>query len=142
MIDFNGLEIGGVNLFVKSTASRGWWISDTGVLNANGGWGYSDYINVSGMKNYIASGFTNLGISPATCFYDSNKTFISGVQSTNQNSQDSKRKTLPIPSNAKYMRFSFMLVDIDTLKIEQGTKATAYSPVPCSQLEGRLLTKF
>lgn len=128
--DFDGLEIGGVNLFVKSTASRGWWISDTGVLNANGGWGYSDYINVSGMKNYIASGFTNLGISPATCFYDSNKTFISGVQSTNQNSQDSKRKTLPIPSNAKYMRFSFMLVDIDTLKIEQGTKATAYSPAP------------
>ena len=128
--DFNGLEIGGVNLFVKSTASRGWWISDTGVLNANGGWGYSDYIDVSGMKNYIASGFTNLGISPATCFYDSNKTFISGVQSTNQNSQDSKRKTLPIPSNAKYMRFSFMLVDIDTLKIEQGTKATAYSPAP------------
>lgn len=128
--DFNGLEIGGVNLFVKSTASRGWWISDTGVLNANGGWGYSDYIDVSGMKNYIASGFTNLGISPATCFYDSNKTFISGVQSTNQNSQDSKRKTLPIPSDAKYMRFSFALADINTLKIEQGTKATVYSPSP------------
>lgn len=128
--DFNGLEIGGVNLFVKSTASRGWWISDTGVLNANGGWGYSDYIDVSGMKNYIASGFTNLGISPATCFYDSNKTFISGVESKNQNSQDSKRKTLPIPSNVKYMRFSFALADIDTLKIEQGTKATAYSPAP------------
>ena len=128
--DFNGLEIGGVNLFVKSTASRGWWISNTGVLNADGGWGYSDYIDVSGMKNYIASGFTNLGISPATCFYDSNKTFISGAASKNQNSQDSKRKTLPIPSNAKYMRFSFALADIDTLKIEQGTKATAYSPAP------------
>lgn len=128
--DFNGLEIGGVNLFVKSTASRGWWISNTGVLNADGGWGYSDYIDVSGMKNYIASGFTNLGISPATCFYDSNKTFISGVASKNQNSQDSKRKTLPIPSNAKYMRFSFALADIDTLKIEQGTKATAYSLAP------------
>lgn len=128
--DFNGLEIGGVNLFVKSTASRGWWISNTGVLNADGGWGYSDYIDVSGMKNYIASGFTNLGISTATCFYDSNKTFISGVASKNQNSQDSKRKTLPIPSNAKYMRFSFALADIDTLKIEQGTKATAYSPAP------------
>lgn len=128
--DFNGLEIGGVNLFVKSTVTKGYWLSDTGVLNGNGGWGYSDYIDVAGMKNYIASGFTNLGISPATCFYDSNKTFISGVQSTNQNSQDSKRKTLPIPSNAKYMRFSFFLVDIDTLKIEQGTKATAYSHAP------------
>ena len=124
------LEIGGRNLFVKSTISRGYWLSDTGVLNANGGWGYSDYIDVSGMKNYIASGFTNLGISPATCFYDSNKTFISGVQSTNQNSQDSKRKTLPIPSNAKYMRFSFALADIDTLKLERGTKATDYTPAP------------
>lgn len=128
--NLTNLEIGGRNLFVKSTISRGYWLSDTGVLNANGGWGYSDYIDVSGMKNYIASGFTNLGISPATCFYDSNKTFISGVRSTNQNSQDSKRKTLPIPSNAKYMRFSFALADIDTLKLERGTKATDYTPAP------------
>lgn len=139
--DVSELEIGGVNLFVKSTVSRGYWLSDTGVLNANGGWGYSDYIDVSGMKNYIASGFTNLGISPSTCFYDSNKTFISGVQSTNQNSQDSKRKTLPIPSNAKYMRFSFVLADIDTLKIEQGTKATAYSPSPKDLQTAILSTK-
>lgn len=139
--DVSELEIGGVNLFVKSTVSRGYWLSDTGVLNANGGWGYSDYIDVSGMKNYIASGFTNLGISQSTCFYDSNKTFISGVQSTNQNSQDSKRKTLPIPSNAKYMRFSFALADIDTLKIEQGTKATAYSPSPKDLQTAILSTK-
>nr|DAZ16386.1 MAG TPA: Neck appendage protein [Caudoviricetes sp.] len=128
--DVSELEIGGVNLFVKATVTKGYWLSKIGNPNENGGWGYSDYIDVSGMKNYIASGFTNLGISPATCFYDSNKTFISGVQSTNQNSQDSKRKTLPIPSNAKYMRFSFALADINTLKIEQGTKATAYSPAP------------
>lgn len=128
--DVNELEIGGVNLFVKSTVTKGYWLSNIGNPNENGDWGYSDYIDVSGMKNYIASGFTNLGIAPATCFYDSNKTFISGVQSTNQNSQDSKRKTLPIPSSAKYMRFSFALADIDTLKIEQGTKATAYSPAP------------
>ena len=139
--DVSELEIGGVNLFVKATASRGYWLSNTGALNANGGWGYSDYIDVSGMKNYIASGFTNLGISPATCFYDSNKTFISGVESKNQNSQDSKRKTLPIPSNAKYMRFSFALADIDTLKIEQGTKATAYSPSPQDLQTAILSTK-
>ena len=128
--DVTELEIGGVNLFVKATVTKGYWLSNIGNQNADGGWGYSDYIDVSGMKNYIASGFTNLGISPATCFYDSNKAFVSGVQSENQNSQNSKRKTLPIPSNAKYMRFSFALADIDTLKIEQGTKATAYSPAP------------
>lgn len=139
--DVSELEIGGVNLFVKATVTKGYWLSNIGNPNENGGWGYSDYIDVSGMKNYIASGFTNLGIAPATCFYDSNKTFISGVQSTNQNSQASKRKTLPVPSNAKYMRFSFALADIDTLKIEQGTKATAYSPSPQDLQTAILSTK-
>lgn len=141
LYDVTELEIGGVNLFVKATVTKGYWLSNIGNQNANGGWGYSDYIDVSGMKNYIASGFTNLGISPATCFYDSNKAFVSGVQSENQNSQNSKRRTLPIPSNAKYMRFSFALADIDTLKIEQGTKATAYSQSPQDVQTAILSTK-
>lgn len=141
LYDVTELEMGGVNLFVKATVTKGYWLSNIGDPNADNIWGYSDYIDVSRMKNYIASGFTNLGISPATCFYDSNKAFVSGVQSENQNSQDSKRRTLPIPSNAKYMRFSFALADIDTLKIEQGTKATAYSQSPQDVQTAILSTK-
>lgn len=126
----NNLEMGGVNLFVKNRVTKNYYLDVNGNAMSIGGWGYSDYIDVSGIKNYIASGFTNLGIAPSTCFYDANKKFISGVKSEIQSSQNSKRKTLAIPSNAKYMRFSLSLVDIDTLKIEQGTKATAYSPAP------------
>lgn len=128
--DVTELEIGGVNVFVQKTVQKGYWLSDANVLNSNGEWGVSDYINVSGWKHYVASGFTNLGIAPATCFYDADKNFISGVRSVNSDSQDSKRRTLPIPSNAKYMKFSVCLVDLKTLKIEKGLYPTSYSPSP------------
>lgn len=124
------IEIGAVNLFVQKNATKNSYVNSDGTFTSNDGWGYSDYINVSGFDNYIASGFTNLGMSPATCFYDSNKTFISGVKSELQNSQNSKRKSLSIPEKAAYMIFSFQLSDISTLKIEKGTHATSYSPSP------------
>jgi len=81
---------------------------------------------VSKWKNYVASGWTNLGNAPATCFYDSNKKFISGVA----DKSTGVRGSLPVPSNAVYMRFSFAHVDTNKLKIEKGTKATDYSPAP------------
>lgn len=111
-------------------------------------WGYSDYIDLSGMDYYIASGFTNLGAAPATCFYNSDKVFLSGVKSEIQNSQESKRKMLQIPDSAAFMRFSFLLADIETLKIEKGTKSTSYSPSPedvahnIKTVEEQTATKF
>lgn len=59
-------------------------------------------------------------------FFDSNKKFISGVA----DKSTGVRGSLPVPSNATYMRFSFAHVDTDRLKIEKGTKATDYSPAP------------
>lgn len=100
------------------------------------------------MDYYIASGFTNLGAAPATCFYNSDKVFLSGVKSEIQNSQESKRKMLQIPDSAAFMRFSFLLADIETLKIEKGTKSTSYSPSPedvahnIKTVEEQTATKF
>lgn len=128
--DSGNEELGGVNLFVKSTAERGKYLTNTGEEVLDESWGYSDYIDVSDIKNYVASGFTNLGTVQSTCFYKIDKTFLSGVESKIENSQDSKRKTLSIPSGASYMRFSFLLADIDTLKIEKGKRSSSYSPAP------------
>lgn len=100
------------------------------------------------MDYYIASGFTNLGAAPATCFYNSDKVFLSGVKSEIQDSQESKRKMLQIPDSAAFMRFSFLLADIETLKIEKGTKSTSYSPSPedvahnIKTVEEQTATKF
>ena len=127
---YDDLEIGGVNLFVQNTAIEGKYLSSENVEINDATWGYSDYINVSDMDYYIASGFTNLGNAPATCFYNADKVFLSGVKSELANSKESKRKMLQIPDGAVYMRFSFLLADAKTLKIEKGIKSTSYSPSP------------
>lgn len=127
---YNDLELGGVNLFVQNTAIEGKYLSSENVEINDATWGYSDYINVSDMDYYIASGFTNLGNAPATCFYNADKVFLSGVKSELANSKESKRKILQIPDGAVYMRFSFLLADAKTLKIEKGIKSTSYSPSP------------
>lgn len=123
--DINNLQIGGVNRFIKSTVTPNKYITATGIITDGGNyWDLTDYIDVSKWKNYVASGWTNLGNAPATCFYDSNKKFISGVA----DKSTGVRGSLPVPSNAVYMRFSFAHVDTNKLKIEKGTKATDYSP--------------
>lgn len=127
---YDDLEIGGVNLFVQNTAIEGKYLSSENVEINDVAWGYSDYINVGDMDYYIASGFTNLGNAPATCFYNADKIFLSGVKSELANSKESKRKMLQIPYGAVYMRFSFLLADAKTLKIEKGIKSTSYSPSP------------
>ena len=127
---YNDLELGGVNLFVQNTAIEGKYLSSENVEINDAAWGYSDYINVSDMDYYIASGFTNLGNAPATCFYNADKVFLSGIKSELDNSKESKRKMLQIPDGAVYMRFSFLLADAKTLKIEKGIKSTSYSPSP------------
>nr|DAV83371.1 MAG TPA: Minor structural protein [Bacteriophage sp.] len=125
--ELNNLQIGGVNRFIKSTVTPNKYITATGIITDGGNyWDLTDYIDVSKWKNYVASGWTNLGNAPATCFYDSNKKFISGVA----DKSTGVRGSLPVPSNAVYMRFSFAHVDANKLKIEKGTKATDYSPAP------------
>lgn len=145
---YDSLELGGVNLFVQNTTIQGKYLSSENVEIKDSAWGYSDYIDLSGMDYYIASGFTNLGAAPATCFYNSDKVFLSGVKSEIQDSQESKRKMLQIPDSAAFMRFSFLLADIETLKIEKGTKSTSYSPSPedvahnIKTVEEQTATKF
>ena len=125
--ELNNLQIGGVNRFIKSTVTPHKYITATGIITDGGNyWDLTDYIDVSKWTNYVASGWTNLGNAPATCFFDSNKKFISGVADKTTGA----RGSLPVPSNATYMRFSFAHVDTDKLKIEKGTKATDYSPAP------------
>lgn len=125
--ELNNLQIGGVNRFIKSTVTPNKYITATGIITDGGNyWDLTDYIDVSKWTNYVASGWTNLGNAPATCFFDSNKKFISGVADKSTGT----RGSLPVPSNATYMRFSFAHVDTDKLKIEKGTKATDYSPAP------------
>lgn len=129
----NNLETGGVNLLIVKNITRNKYLNNTGAVVDNAAWFYSDYINIKGFKNVRISGFTNLGSAPSTCFYDANKSFISGIYNNNSGNAagvTNKCELMTVPSNAVYMRCSGEIANLSTLKIEQGTKATAYSPAP------------
>ncbi|WP_394910611.1 carbohydrate binding domain-containing protein [uncultured Robinsoniella sp.] len=114
----------GKNLFDKSKVESGSYlnISNNKIVHAD--WGISDYIYVKGLTSIVASGYLNLGVSPSTCFYDANKTFISGIPGNDDNS----RVKITVPATACYMRFSYTVSALDTLQLESGTVATAYEP--------------
>lgn len=122
----NKLELGGVNLFVKKTATKNKYLNSSGVEVDETHWFYTDYINVEGIKNLIASGYINLGSAPSTCYYDSNKKFVKGINNKGQ----SLSKLITIDSGISYIRFSCDIRGFDTLKIEKGTKSTSWSPSP------------
>ena len=63
------------------------------------------------------------GGSPAICFYDENKTFISGIKYNNRTTF-----TFTTPNNASYFRASIPNVKKDTAQLELGSTATPYEP--------------
>ena len=83
---------------------------------------FTDYIKIDATKsNLTISGMTNTLQNPAICFYDSNKTFISG-----QALGGGLTKTVSIPSTAVYIRCSYRNINPETM-IEYGTTATEYA---------------
>ena len=99
--------------------NQGYLLSD-GRVNNDGGWKYTDYIAVSPNTFYSISNFTNLGINPSTCFYDSSKRFITGINNGNGGNNPNvtnKCETLFTPENAAYMRCSFPASDVSEIRI-------------------------
>ena len=85
-------------------------------------WRYSDYIKVTPSATYILKGYQTMGTSaPSYCFYDKYKNFVAGYtygQSLN--------KTLTIPSNVHYVRFSVEYNSLDTCQLEKDNQSTEY----------------
>ena len=113
---------GGVNKFDKDTLHVDGYLDVDGNVQQSSVWGYSDYIPVSASTAYTASGYTAGGNAPRTCWYDSNKEFISSYQLITPST------TATSPSNAAYVRCSIHMGGFDTFQYEQGSIATAYSP--------------
>ena len=110
-------------LFDKSTVTQGYYISDTnGELNTGATYeqeaNASDYIPISGDSVTFFSNPT--GKWRWGAFYDSNKTYISGISGYN--------KTYTIPENARYMRLTVVDEILDTLMVNLGSTALPYEP--------------
>ena len=131
------MQIGGRNLLVQNTKTTGCYLNSSGEAIMINGWCYSDYIEVTPNTQIIASGYSNLGTAPSTCFYDSNKTFVSGVandnyvaNATEETMKKDKRRLVTVPSGCSYMRFSFMYKDTKIM-LEKGNKSSFdFTPSP------------
>ena len=77
-------------------------------------WAVSEYILIS--ENTVYSLYVNTtSTTPSMCFYDSNKTFISGV-----NYSGNLTNTVTTPQNAVYVRISFRIGDRSNVMLNQG----------------------
>ena len=128
----DAVDVGGTNLIVLGTLTEGAYLTSTGAETILASWCYTDFIPVQAGKQYIASGYINLGTAPATCFYDINKFFVSGIQNNNAGGvpENDQRRIVTVPTGCAYMRFSFELQSTGTIKLERGNKATDWSPSP------------
>lgn len=124
--ELDDMELGGINLLVKLNITKGKYLTATGAINTDENWFYSDFIKVKGFKNTVTSGYTNLGIEHATCFYNEQKVYISGIKANSE----AKTANMVIPDTAWFMRVSGLIADLPTYKVEKGTKSTSYSPAP------------
>lgn len=134
--EFDNLTIGGRNLLVLYALTKDCYLNYKGEVVSNTDWSISDYIKVTPGTPIIASGYTNLGDSPSTCFYDSSKNFVSGIVNgnsivtvTEETMKKDQRRLVIVPSGCSYMRFSFMTRDTNIM-LERGNKASDYTPSP------------
>jgi len=121
----------GKNMFDKSKAQIGMVNSGTGVVNTGvTTMYYSDYIPIKPSAAYYISNFgtiLNITSVAGVSFYDFNKLYISGEDSTNNN------KAFTAPSNAFYVRFNMLTDNLDTAQLELGSTATPYEPYTATE---------
>lgn len=112
----------GKNLFDKTTAEVGKYVTENGELGNSNNFSASDYIQVVSGNSYTYSGCHMYDtFASGGAYYDENKGFVSSFKMQYSG-------TITIPQNAKYVRFSMRHAenDEDTFMFEFGTTASTY----------------
>lgn len=114
----------GKNLFDKTAGGiRNGYLRSDGTISGTE-WRITDYIPIKPNTTYTTSGMASgAGSNPSRCYYDENKTYISGkTHGFNNPFIDTS------PAGAYYMRDSFQSGDLDTLQVEESSQASTYAP--------------
>lgn len=120
----NTIEVFSKNLFNINTITENTYITETGTTGTSTATNLSDYILISPSSNYVLSfDYTTLANTGyrSFCFYDENKTFISG----SAYNPSGKIRTMTSPNNAKYIRFAYDK-NCFNIQFESGNTPTAY----------------
>lgn len=116
-------QVYGSNIFDTKNSSTSYYLKADGSLASSADWNVTDFIKVEGGKTYTLSGGTDLGTSPSVCWYDASKNRISGEAYSNRSSV-----TIPIPTNAEYIRATYAKTSVGTFMINEGSTALPYEP--------------
>ena len=112
-----------------STGSNNAYLKSDGTLQGDNAWNVTDYIPCDGVNFVLAEVGGN---APSICFYDSNKTFISGTQYNTGGVGTKAAIYATASSNAKYIRFSYrtgtLPDDVAQLMLNEGSTALPYEP--------------
>ena len=111
----------GKNLYNKDTALSGYYIGYTsGGAFANAGFFASDFIPIDATQGYLSlTPYSSFQMA----FYDATKTYITGDYYYN----NYPTGVVPIPSNAKFVRFSLVIGNKDKAQIEYGQTPTSFN---------------
>ena len=127
-----------VNLFDKSQVLQNYELrgatagDEKGQVQPQSGWFVSDFIEVKQNTTYYLSGNKTSGT--ANALYDENKNCISIITAV--------KGAITTTDNTKYVRFNGLLNELDNnIKLEQGTKATPYSPYGCGNVNEKVDNK-
>ena len=107
----------GKNLLNKDTVTTGYSLTSNGELYEDAEYVVSDFIPVKPSTYYARN--IERGENSSICFYDSDKNYISRVNSSNTNAILTAAKTA-------YIRAAFLAMDLDTAQIELGPVMTSY----------------
>lgn len=118
------LRNGEKNLFDPVLSTKEYYINNQGTKVANENWTITDFIKVTPNGTYTYQGLTNVGNEPSSIYCDMDKKQVSIFK------QEVGTKTITIPSNVYYVRFSINegSGDVDTFMIEEGSTASNYEP--------------
>ena len=133
----DGLSVGGRNLFVLATASKGWLDLSYNVVASSDASLASDFIPVTANTTYVAQQWYIMshpsgGGYLRYAFYDSTKTPISRVPAPASNSATYSKWVITTPANASFIRMSFDYTanNGSNVKFEQGNMPADWSPAP------------
>ena len=138
--NFNNLQIGGRNLWIEKNLINAYESNGNATSSTSQHKMMSTYTDLNGAK-YVTvqlwnpNSINNNSNSNRIAFYDSNKAWISSINTPKPNGTNYVSGIITVPTNAKYMKIGMITGSSQhessiKIKVELGNKATDWTPSP------------
>lgn len=119
------ISSGGENLFDKDApfSVTGKFLEEDGTIDTSSAFNITEYIECDASTDYSLSNVNVSSNTPAVCYYDSSKNYISGKKYGGNTGV-----SFTTPNTCKYVRFSVRTDKLNEAMLNLGSTAKPYSP--------------